>query len=223
MTTKTDNIERKHIAKEDFYLIEPGDKIAIRQDLEYKNCDGNSFVYGMKTTEILKVCSNPTRTGVLVAEIQPFKYTYDMISTVWRDGKIIMSYEQSPSIESLKKVTHEMFIEYLKEKGITPTARDIELSRDYISYEDYSNIEEGDEIVLRGNLIYGKDYGRFTFSQRMEQFKREEGKFVKLIVKYKSELKDYVTTEQTDGKYSQQMIARVIKKPKSVTENEISF
>ena len=223
MTTKTDNIERKHIAKEDFYLIEPGDKIAIRQDLEYKNCDGNSFVYGMKTTEILKVCSNPTRTGVLVVEIQPFKYTYDMISTVWRDGKIIMSYEQSPSIESLKKVTHEMFIEYLKEKGITPTARDIELSRDYISYEDYSNIEEGDEIVLRGNLIYGKDYGRFTFSQRMEQFKREEGKFVKLIVKYKSELKDYVTTEQTDGKYSQQMIARVIKKPKSVTENEISF
>ena len=223
MTTKTDNIERKHIAKEDFYLIEPGDKIAIRQDLEYKNCDGNSFVYGMKTTEILKVCSNPTRTGVLVVEIQPFKYTYDMISTVWRDGKVIMSYEQSPSIESLKKVTHEMFIEYLKEKGITPTARDIELSRDYISDEDYSNIEEGDEIVLKGNLIYGKDYGRFTFSQRMEQFKREEGKFVKLIVKYKSELKDYVTTEQTDGKYSQQMIARVIKKPKSVTENEISF
>ena len=198
MTTKTDNIERKHITEEDFYLIEPGDKIAIRQDLEYKNCDGNSFVYGMKTTEILKVCSNPTRTGVLVVEIQPFKYTYDMISTVWRDGKVIMSYEQSPSIESLKKVTHEMFIEYLKEKGITPTARDIELSRDYISYEDYSNIEEGDEIVLRGNLIYGKDYGRFTFSQRMEQFKREEGKFVKLIVKYKSELKDYVTTEQTE-------------------------
>ena len=153
MTTKTDNIERKHIAKEDFYLIEPGDKIAIRQDLEYKSYDGNSFVTGMETTEILKVCSNPTITGVLVVEIPIFKYTYEMISTVWRDGKIIMSYEQSPSIESLKKVTHEMFIEHLKEKGITPTARDIELSRDYISDEDYSNIEEGDEIVLKGKVV----------------------------------------------------------------------
>ena len=223
MTTKTDNIERKHIAKEDFYLIEPGDKIAIRQDLEYKSYDGNSFVYEMATTDILKVCSNPIRTGVSVVEIPIFKYTYDMISTVWRDGKVIMSYEQSPSIESLKKVTHEMFIEYLKEKGITPTARDIELSRDYVSDEDYSNIEEGDEIVLRGNLVCGRDYGRHTFQQRMSQFKREEGKFVKLIVKYKSELRDYVTTEQTDGKYSQQMIARVIKKPKSDDKNEISF
>ena len=223
MTTSKANIERKHITKEDFYLIEPGDKIAIRQDLEYKGYDGNSFVTGMETTEILKVCSNPTRTGVSVVEIQLFKYTYDMISAVWRDGKIIMSYEQLLSIESLKKVTHEMFIEYLKEKGITPTARDIELSRDYISDEDYSNIEEGDEIVLRGNLIYGRDYGRFTFEQRMGQFKPKEGKFVKLIVKYKSELRDYVTTEQTEGKYSQQMIARVIKKPKSDDKNEISF
>ena len=214
MTTKTDNIERKHITKEDFYLIEPGDKIAIRQDLEYKSYDGNSFVTGMETTEILKVCSNPMRTGVSVVEIQSFKYTYEMISTVWRDGKVIMSYEESPSIESLKKITHEMFIEYLKEKGITPTARDIELSRDYISYEDYSNIEEGDEIVLRGNLGYGKDYGRYTFTPRMGQFKRDEGKFVKLIVQYKSDLKDYVTTGQTEGKYSQQMIARVIKKTK---------
>lgn len=214
MTTIKVNIERKHITKEDFYLIEPGDKIAIRQDLEYKSYDGNSFVTGMETTEILKVCSNPTRTGISVVEIQSFKYTYEMISTVWRDGKIIMSYEQSPSIESLKKVTHEMFIEYLKEKGITPTARDIELSRDYISDEDYSNIEEGDEIVLRGNLVYGKDYGRYTFTPRMGQFKRDEGKFVKLIVQYKSDLKDYVTTGQTEGKYSQQMIARVIKKTK---------
>ena len=214
MTTKTDNIERKHIAKEDFYLIEPGDKIAIRQDLEYKQYDGNSFVTGMATTDILKVCSNPIRAGVSVVEVSIFKYTYEMISTVWRDGKIIMSYEQSPSIESLKKVTHEMFIEYLKEKGITPTARDIELSRDYISDEDYSNIKEGDEIILKGNLIYGRDYGRFTFEQRMGQFKREEGKFVKLIVQYKSDLKDYVTTGQTEGKYSQQMIARVIKKTK---------
>lgn len=214
MTTKTDNIERKHITKEDFYLIEPGDKIAIRQDLEYKSYDGNSFVTGMETTEILKVCSNPMRTGVSVVEIQSFKYTYEMISTVWRDGKVIMSYEESPSIESLKKITHEMFIEYLKEKGITPTARDIELSRDYISDEDYSNIEEGDEIVLRGNLIYGKDYGRYTFTPRMSQFKPKEGKFVKLIVQYKSELRDYITTGQTEGKYSQQMIARVIKKTK---------
>ena len=48
----------------------------------------------------------------------------------------------------------------------------------------------------------------------MGQFKRETGEFIKLIVQYKSELKDYVTTEQTDGKYSQQMIARVIKKTK---------
>ena len=223
MTTSKANIERKHITKEDFYLIEPGDKISIRQDLKHKGYDGNSFVAGMETTEILKVRSNPTGTGVLVVEIVPFKYTYEMISTVWRDGKIIMSYEQSPSIESLKKVTHEMFIEYLKEKGITPTARDIELSRDYISDEDYSNIEEGDEIVLKGNLIYGRDYGGRTFEQRMGQFKREEGKFVKLIVQYKSDLKDYVTTGQTEGKYSQQMIARVIKKPKSVRENEISF
>lgn len=223
MTTSKTNIERKHITKEDFYLIEPGDKIAIRQDLEYKSYDGNSFVTGMETTEILKVCSNPIGAGVLVVEIPIFKYTYDMISTVWRDGKVIMSYEQSPSIKSLKRVTHEMFIKYLKEKGITPTARDIELSRDYISDEDYSNIEEGDEIVLKGNLIYGRDYGRHTFQQRMSQFKREEGKFVKLIVQYKSDLKDYVTTGQTEGKYSQQMIARVIKKPKSDDKNEISF
>ena len=223
MTTSKANIERKHITKEDFYLIEPGDKIAIRQDLEYKRYDGNSFVTGMETTGILTVRSNPTGTGISVVEIPMFKYTYEMISTVWRDEKIIMSYEQSPSIESLKKVTHEMFIEYLKEKGITPTARDIELSRDYISDEDYSNIEEGDEIVLKGNLIYGRDYGRHTFQQRMGQFKREKGEFIKLIVQYKSELKDYVTTGQTGWKYSQQMIARVIKKPKSVTENEISF
>ena len=214
MTTSKANIERKHIAKEDFYLIEPGDKIAIRQDLEYKSYDGNSFVTGMETTDILTVCSNPTRAGISVVEIQSYRYTYEMISTVWRDGKIIMSYEQSPSIESLKKVTHEMFIEYLQEKGITPTARDIELSRDYISDEDYSNIEEGDEIVLRGNLVYGRYYGRFTFQERMGQFKRETGEFIKLIVKYKSELKDYVTTEQTEFKYSQQMIARVIKKTK---------
>ena len=223
MTTSKANIERKHITKEDFYLIEPGDKISIRQDLEYKQYDGNSFVFGMATTEILKVRSNPSGSGVSVNEIVPFKYTYEMISTVWRDGKIIMSYEQSPSIESLKKVTHEMFIEYLKEKGITPTTRDIELSRDYISDEDYSNIKEGDEIILKGNLIYGRDYGRFTFEQGMGQFKREEGKFVKLIVQYKSDLKDYVTTGQTEGKYSQQMIARVIKKPKSDDKNEISF
>lgn len=223
MTTSKANIERKHITKEDFYLIEPGDKIAIRQDLEYKGYDGNSFVTGMETTEILKVCSNPMRTGVLVTEIPIFKYTYDMISTVWRDGKIIMSYEQSASIESLKKVTHEMFIEYLKEKGITPTARDIELSRDYISDEDYSNIEEGDEIVLKGNLIYGRDYGGRTFQQRMSQFKRKTGEFIKLIVQRKPELRGYVTTGQTEGEYSQQMIARVIKKPKSDDKNEFSF
>lgn len=223
MTTSKANIERKHITKEDFYLIEPGDDISIRQDLEYKSYDGNSFVPGMATTDILKVCSNPIGVGVSVVEIPTFKYTYEMISKVWRDGKIIMSYEQSPSIESLKKVTHEMFIEYLKEKGITPTDRDIELSRDYISYEDYSNIEKGDEIILKGNLIYGRDYGRHTFQQKMGQFKRETGEFIKLIVQYKSDLKDYVTTGQTEGKYSQQMIARVIKKPKSVTENEISF
>ena len=222
MTTSKANIERKHITKEDFYLIEPGDGISIRQDLEYKRYDGNSFVNGMETTEILKVCSNPERAGISVVEIS-YRYTYDMISTVWRDGKIIMSYEQSPSIESLKKVTHEMFIEHLKEKGITPTARDIELSRDYISDEDYSNIEEGDEIILKGNLVCGRYYGRYTFQQKMGQFKRETGEFIKLIVQYKSELKDYVTTGQTEGKYSQQMIARVIKKPKSVTENEISF
>ena len=223
MTTSKANIERKHITKKDFYLIEPGDKISIRQDLEYKYYDGNSFVTGMETTEILNVRSNPTSSGVSVVEIPIFKYTYEMISTVWRDGKIIMSYEQSPSIESLKRVTHEMFIKYLEEKGITPTARDIELSRDYISDEDYSNIEEGDEIVLKGNLVCGRDYGKFTFEPRMGQFKREEGKFVKLIVKYKSELKDYVTTGQTEGKYSQQMIARVIKKPKSDDKNEFSF
>ena len=223
MTTSKANIERKHITKEDFYLIEPGDKIAIRQDLEYKGYDGNSFVDGMATTDILTVRSNPNGSGVSVNEIVLFKYTYEMISTVWRDGKIIMSYEQSPSIESLKKVTHEMFIEYLKEKGITPTARDIELSRDYISDEDYSNIEEGDEIILKGNLVCGRYYGRYTFQQKMGQFKRETGEFIKLIVQYKSDLKDYVTTGQTEGKYSQQMIARVIKKPKSVTENEISF
>lgn len=124
-----------------------------------------------------------------------------------------MSSEQSPSIESLKMITHDMFIEYLKEKGITPTVRDIELSRDYISDEDYSNIEKGDEIVLRGNLIYGRDYGRHTFQPGMSQFKPKEGKFVKLIVQHKSE--SYVTTGQTEGKYSQQMIARVIKKSKS--------
>lgn len=223
MTKGKTNIERKHITKEDFYLIEPGDEISIRQDLEYKFYDGNSFVTGMETTEILKVCSNPMITGVSVVEIQSFKYTYEMISTVWRDGKIIMSYEQSPSIKSLKRVTHEMFIEYLKEKGITPTARDIELSRDYISDEDYSNIEEGDEIVLRGNLVCGRDYGRLTFQQRMSQFKPKEGKFVKLIVQRKPELRGYVTTGQTEGEYSQQMIARVIKKPKNDGKNEISF
>ena len=223
MTKSKTNIERKHITERDFYLIEPGDKIAIRQDLEYKSYDGNSFVHGMATTDILKVCSNPIRAGVLVVEVPIFKYTYDMISTVWRDGKIIMSCEESPSIESLKKVTHEMFIEYLKEKGITPTARDIELSRDYISDEDYSNIEEGDEIVLKGNLVCGRDYGKFTFEPRMRQFKPKEGKFVKLIVQYKSELRNYVETEQVVGKYSQQMIARVIKKPKSDDKNEIIF
>lgn len=212
MTKSKANIERKHITKKDFYLIEPGDKISIRQDLEYKSYDGNSFVYGMATTEILKVCSNPIESGVLVVEVPIFKYTYEMISAVWRDGKVIMSYEQSPSIESLKKITHDTFIKYLKEKGITPTARDIELSRDYISDEDYSNIEEGDEIVLRGNLIYGRDYGRRTFQQGMSQFKPKEGKFVKLIVQYKSE--SYVSTGQTEGEYSQQMIARVIKKIK---------
>lgn len=223
MTTSKANIERKHITKKDFYLIEPGDKISIREDLEYKSYDGNSFVTGMQTTDILKVCSDPMRTGVSVIEIPTFKYTYEMISTVWRDGKIIMSYEQSPSIESLKRVTHEMFIEYLEEKGITPTARDIELSRDYISDEDYSNIEEGDEIVLKGNLVCGRDYGKFTFEPRMRQFKPKVGKFVKLIVQYKSELRNYVTTEQTEGKYSQQMIARVIKKPKSDDKDEIIF
>ena len=214
MTKSKTNIERKHITEKDYYLIEPGDKIAIRQDLEYKDYDGNSFVHGMATTEILKVCSNPVRSGVSVVEIQSFKYTYDMISAVWRDGKVIMSYEKSPSIESLKKITHEMFIEYLEKNGITPTVRDIELSRDYISDEDYSNIEEGDEIILKGNLIYGKDYGRRTFQKGMSQFKPKEGKFVKLIVRYKSESNGFVTTAQTEGKYSQQMIARVIKKIK---------
>lgn len=82
MTKGKTNIERKHITKEDFYLIEPGDEISIRQDLEYKFYDGNSFVTGMETTEILKVCSNPMIIGVSVVEIPTFKYTYDMISTV---------------------------------------------------------------------------------------------------------------------------------------------
>lgn len=223
MTKSEANIERKHITKEDFYLIEPGDKISIRQDLEYKSYDGNSFVHGMATTDILKVCSNPITSGVSVVEIPTFKYTYEMISKVLRDGKIIMSYEKSPSIESLKKITHEMFIEHLKKNGMTPTERDIKLSQDYISDEDYDNIEEGDEIILKGNLVCGKDYGRYTFIPRMRQFKAETGKFVKLIVQYKSELRNYITTEQIEGKYSQQMIARVIKKPKSDEKDEIIF